>query len=39
MTPTRRTPRRHLSIAPREGAVYILRITLEEVGPPVWRRV
>lgn len=39
MTPTARTPRRHLSVAPREDAVYILRITLEEVEPPVWRRV
>ena len=39
MTPTARTPRRHLSVAPREDAVYILRITLEEVEPSVWRRV
>ena len=39
MTPTARTPRRHLSVAPREDAVYILRITLEAVEPPVWRRV
>jgi Plasmid pRiA4b ORF-3-like protein len=39
MTPTARMPRRHLSVAPREDAVYILRITLEEVEPPVWRRV
>jgi hypothetical protein len=39
MTPTGRPPKRHLSVAPREDAVYILRITLEEVEPPVWRRV
>ncbi len=39
MTPTARTPRRHLSVAPREDAVYILRITIEAVEPPVWRRV
>lgn len=39
MTPTARTPRRHLSVAPREDAVYILRIAIEEVEPPVWRRV
>jgi len=39
MTPAARTPRRHLSVAPRGDAVYILRITLEEVEPPVWRRV
>jgi len=39
MTPTARTPRRHLSVAPREDAVYILRITIEEVEPSVWRRV
>jgi len=39
MTPTARTLRRHLSVAPREDAVYILRITLEAVEPLVWRRV
>jgi hypothetical protein len=39
VTPTARTPRRHLAVAPREDAVYILRITLEVVDPPVWRRV
>ena len=39
MTPAARTPRRHLSVAPREDVVYILRITLKEVEPPVWRRV
>jgi len=39
MTPTARTPRRHLSVAPREDVVYILRITLKAVDPPVWRRV
>jgi len=39
MTPTARTPKRRLSVAPREDAVYILRITLEAVEPPVWRRV
>jgi len=39
VTPTARTPRRHLSVAPREDAVYILRITIEAVDPPVWRRV
>jgi hypothetical protein len=39
MTPTARAPRRHLSVAPREDAVFILRITLEEVEPLVWRRV
>jgi hypothetical protein len=37
--PTARTSRRHLAVAPREDAVYILRITLEIVEPPVWRRV
>jgi Plasmid pRiA4b ORF-3-like protein len=39
MTPTGRTPKRPRSVSPREAAVYILRITLEEVEPPVWRRV
>jgi len=39
MTPTARTPKRHLSIASREDPIYILRITLEAVEPPVWRRV
>ena len=39
MRPTARTPRRHLAVAPREDAVYILKITLEVVEPPVWRRV
>jgi len=39
MMPTARTPRRHLSVAPREDAIYILRITLEAVEPQVWRRV
>jgi hypothetical protein len=39
VTPTARTSRRHLSLAPREDAVYVLRITLEAVEPPVWRRV
>jgi len=37
--PIARTPRRHLAVAPREDAVYILKITLEAVEPPVWRRV
>ena len=39
MRPIARTPRRHLAVAPREDAVYILKITLEAVEPPVWRRV
>lgn len=39
MSPAVRTPRRHLPVAPREDAVYVLKITLEEVEPPVWRRV
>jgi hypothetical protein len=39
MSPTARTPRRHLSLSPPEAAVYVLRITLEEVEPPVWRRL
>ncbi len=39
MTPTTRAPRRHLSVAPREDTLYILRIALEAVEPPVWRRV
>ncbi|HEV2055542.1 MAG TPA: plasmid pRiA4b ORF-3 family protein [Methylomirabilota bacterium] len=39
MTPTARTPRRRLTVAPREDTLYVLRITLEEVEPPVWRRV
>jgi len=39
MTPMARTPRRHLSLVPPEDAVYVLRITLEGVEPPVWRRL
>jgi hypothetical protein len=39
MTPTARTPRRHLVVAPRDDSVYVLKITLEEVEPPVWRRI
>lgn len=39
MRPTARPPSRHLSVAPRADAVYILKITLEAVEPPVWRRV
>jgi len=38
MTPTGRTPKRRI-VAPREDAVYVVKITLEEVEPPVWRRV
>ena len=39
MTPIARMPRRHLSVVPHEDSLYVLRITLEGVEPPVWRRL
>jgi Plasmid pRiA4b ORF-3-like protein len=39
MTPSSRTPRRHLSVVPHVDSLYVLRITLEGVEPPVWRRL
>jgi hypothetical protein len=39
MSPIARTPKRHLSVVPHGDSLYVLRITLEEVEPPVWRRL
>jgi Plasmid pRiA4b ORF-3-like protein len=39
MTPIARTPKRHLSVVPHGDSLYVLRITLEEIEPPVWRRL